>query len=270
VPLRVGRINYANCTPLFAALQKNFDCSAYRFIHGVPSQLNQMLSRGEIDLSPSSSIVYGRSFEKFLLLPDLSINFDGQVRSVLLFSRFPIDELDGKTVCLTPESETSVVLLKIILRKYFGFRNRFVRKRLSGPASEFPAFLVIGDTALKWSLLDLSLYKYDLGEIWKDLTGLPFVFALWILRKDAAENKFQPLSRIRAQLKEAKVLALTSMQLIAEECSEREWMGFEGLISYWKSISYDLSGRQLRGVEAFFRDALEIGALEKKPELRFF
>ncbi len=270
VPLRVGRINYANCTPIFTALQKNFDCGAYRFIHGVPSRLNQMLSRGELDLSPSSSIVYGRSFEQFLLLPDLSINSDGPVRSVLLFSRFPIDDLDGQTVCLTSESETSVVLLKIILRKYFGFKNRFVRKRLSSPVSEFPAFLVIGDTALKWSFLELPLYKYDLGELWKDLTGLPFVFALWILRKDAAKNKFQALSRIRAQLSEAKCLALSSLELIAKECSEREWMGLEGLISYWKSISYDLSGRQLRGLEAFFRDALEIGALGMEPELRFF
>jgi len=270
VTLRVGRINYANCTPLFAALQKNFDCGAYRFIHGVPSRLNQMLFRGKVDLSPSSSIFYGRSFEQFLLLPDLSINSDGPVRSVLLFSRFPIDDLDGKTVCLTSESETSVVLLKIILRKYFGFRNRFVRRRLSGPVSEFPAFLVIGDTALKWSFLDLPLYKYDLGEIWKDLTGLPFVFALWILRKDAAENRLNPVTRIRTQLSEAKCLALSSLELIAEECSEREWMGLEGLISYWKSISYDLSGRQLRGLGAFFRDALEIGALEIEPELRFF
>jgi len=136
--------------------------------------------------------------------------------------------------------------------------------------SEFPAFLVIGDTALKWSFLDLPLYKYDLGEIWKDLTGLPFVFALWILRKDAAENRLNPVTRIRTQLSEAKCLALSSLELIAEECSEREWMGLDELISYWKSISYDLSGRQLRGLGAFFRDALEIGALEIEPELRFF
>jgi chorismate dehydratase len=273
VSLRVGQISYANCTPIYTALRKNFDCSAYRFIPGVPSRLNLLLSQGKIDLSPSSSIEYGRSPGKYLLLPELSINADGPVKSVLLFSRLPIEMLDGKSVCLTSESETSIALLKIILKKYCGFTNRFFTMRVEEPSDAFhvcPAVLVIGDTALKWASFNLSLYQYDLGEVWHSLTGLPFVFALWILRKEAAEAKLDEASQISKQLREAKEIAVSSLEGIAEECSERTWMDLEKLVFYWRTISYDLSSRHIAGVKAFFRGALEVGILAKEPEIMFF
>ncbi|NMC73368.1 MAG: menaquinone biosynthesis protein [Geobacteraceae bacterium] len=271
--LLVGQIDYANCTPIFTALRKNFDCSGYRFIHGVPSRLNLLLSEGKIDLSPSSSIVYGRSCGQYLLLPDLSITADGPVRSVLLFSRLPFESLGGETICLTSDSETSVVLLKVILAKYYGFTNRFVVRRVDTPADalrDCTAVLVIGDTALKWASSGLSLYRYDLGEMWHSLTGLPFVFALWILRKDAAEAKYEEVARLSRQLGKAKRIAVSSLESIGENCSERGWMDREDLIRYWESISYDLSARHIDGVTAFFRGAMEVGILTKEPEIRFF
>lgn len=271
--LRVGQIKYANCTPIFTVLRKNFDCSAYRFIQGVPSRLNLLLSQGKIDLSPSSSIEYGRSFEKYLLLPELSINADGAVKSVLLFSLLPLEMLDGKSVCLTSESETSSILLKIILKKYYRFTNTFLTMNVAKPSDAFrscPAVLVIGDTALKWASSGLSLYRYDLGEVWRSLTGLPFVFALWILRKEAAEARFGEVALISRQLREAKEAALSSLQSIAEECCERTWMDKEELVCYWRTISYDLSQRHLEGVSTFFRGAREVGVLSREPEIVFF
>lgn len=271
--LRVGQIDYANCTPIFTALRNNFDCSAYRFIHGVPSRLNLLLSEGKIDLSPSSSIAYGRSCENYLLLPDLSITADGPVKSVLLFSRLPLELLDGKKICLTSASETSVILLKIILEKYYGFTNRFLTRRVENPADalcDCTAVLVIGDTALKWASSNLPLYRYDLGEVWSSLTGLPFVFALWILRKDAAKAKYEEAARISKQLRDAKRIAFISLENIAEDCSERAWMDVEALVCYWKSISYDLTSRHIEGVKAFYRGAMELGILAKEPEIGFF
>ena len=273
VSLRVGHISYANCTPLFTALQENFDCSAYRFIHGVPSRLNLLLSEGKIELSPSSSIEYGRSPGKYLLLPDLSISADGPVKSVMLFSRIPLEMLDGKSVCLTSESETSIALLKIILKKYYGFTNIFRTMRVSELSDAFrvcPAVLVIGDTALKCASSNLSLYQYDLGDVWHSLTGLPFVFALWIVRKEAADAKFTEVVQISKQLKEAKEIAVSSLDRIAEKCSERTWMDLDALVLYWRTISYDLSYRHVAGVKAFFRGATEVGILSEAPEIRLF
>lgn len=271
--LRVGQINYANCTPLFTVLRRNFDCSAYRFIYGVPSRLNLLLATGRIDVSPSSSIEYGRSAEKYFLLPELSINADGPVKSVLLFSLLPIEMLDGKSVCLTSESETSIALLKIILKKYYGFTNRFFTIRVAEPSDAFrtcPAVLVIGDTALRWASSNPSLHRYDLGDVWRSLTGLPFVFALWILRKEAAKTRFDAAVMISKQLREAKEIAYSSLEGIAKECSERTWMDLDELVFYWRTISYDLSSRHMDGIKAFFRDALEVGILGREPKLTFF
>lgn len=271
--LRVGQISYANCTPLFTALQENFDCSAYHFIHGVPSRLNLLLSEGIIELSPSSSIEYGKSPGKYLLLPELSISADGPVKSVLLISKLPLERLDGESICLTSESETSAALLKIILKKYFGFTNRFRTMKVAEPSDAFracPAVLVIGDTALRWASFNLSLYQYDLGDVWHSLTGLPFVFALWILRKEAVEDKFDEVVQISNQLKEAKEIAVSSLDRIAEKCSERTWMDLAELVFYWKTISYDLSARHVAGIRAFFRGATEVGLLAMEPEISFF
>src|SRR5512136_1386721 len=113
--LRIGEIEYANCTPIFSVLKKDFDCADYRFIRGVPARLNAMLSREEIDLCPASSFEYGKSADKYYLLPGLSISSVGAVKSVLLFSRLPIGELDHQAIGLTAESDTSVNLLKIIM-----------------------------------------------------------------------------------------------------------------------------------------------------------
>jgi chorismate dehydratase len=232
-----------------------------------------LLTKGEIDLCPSSSIEYGKSYEKYLLLPDLSISSWGAVNSVFLFSRIPLNGLDGATVCLTSESETSVALLKIILTKYCGFTNSFVSEELDETDSvlnTYPAALLIGNTAMKWAAKRSGLYRYDLGEVWKSLTGLPFVFALWIIREDAVTAKRNEVSLISERLKQAKKIAFTLLEEIAAECSERFWIGKEELLYYWKNISYDMTPHHVHSLQTFFRYAKDIGILKVEPELRFF
>ena len=123
--LTIGQITYANCTPIFHELLKEVPADRYRMVRGVPAVLNGMLRQGEIDLCPSSSIEYGRRADRYYLLPDLSISAIGPVKSVFLFSRVPIAELGGQIIGLTSESETSVVLLRILLQKYHGVTARF-------------------------------------------------------------------------------------------------------------------------------------------------
>lgn len=270
--LRIGQIEYANCTPLFTALKNSFDCTNYQFIRGVPAKLNAMLFRGEIDLCPSSSFEYGKSSEKYYLLPGLSISSIGAVKSVLLFSRMPIDSLDHQTIGLTTESDTSVNLLKIILARGYGFANVFQRTPL--PLHEalrsFGAILLIGDSALRERLQSQDLYIYDLGEMWHELTGLPFVFALWIVTREAAETKGEEVKSLCSRLLEAKRLAYGMYEDIAAGCGDMEWISREMLADYWRTISYDLTPQHIAGVRRFFRMAKEIGLLPDDPELRLF
>jgi chorismate dehydratase len=215
--LRVGQIEYANCTPLFSALKKNFDCTDYRFVSGVPAVLNGMLSRGEIDLCPSSSFEYAKSPDMYYLLPGLSISSIGAVKSVLLFSRLPIEQLDHQAIGLTTESETSVNLLKIILKKGYGLTNHFQRSTLvlDDALNTFGAFLLIGDAALKRGLEARGIYVYDLGALWYELTGLPFVFALWIVTRKAVEAGIGEVRLLGERLLKAKRLAYESYGEIA-------------------------------------------------------
>jgi len=271
VTIRIGEIDYANCTPIFTMLRQHFDCSGYRFVQGVPATLNGLLSRGEIDVCPSSSIEYGFSPDSYVLLPELSISSVGTVKSVLLFSRVPIEELDRQTIGLTAESATSVNLLKIILARHYGFVNEFRRFTLPPDKAleSFPAVLLIGDAALRAKGVEQG-HVYDLGELWYSFTGRPFVFALWLARRDVVESRHGELRILADALVSAKQRAYDSYGEIAATSPSFAWMGNADLVDYWRTISYDLTPDHLEGVRTFYRYAAEMGILAREPDIRLF
>ncbi|WP_298439331.1 menaquinone biosynthetic enzyme MqnA/MqnD family protein [Geobacter sp.] len=270
--LTIGQIVYANCTPIFSALQNSFDCSGYRFVRGVPSHLNRLLATGEIDVCPSSSIEYGKHSDRYLILPDLSISAVGAVKSVFLFSMVPIEELDGAAIGMTTESDTSVALLRIILATFYGFVNRFERTHLeiATALEHFPGLLLIGDNALKGSLTHRGYKVYDLGELWHRFTGLPFVFALWLVRRDTVARFPSEVARLSADLIRAKQLAYDSYPLIAESAAERAWIDQARLVDYWRTISYDLTPHHIEGARRFFSHASDLGLLPSIPEIEVY
>jgi chorismate dehydratase len=267
--LRIGKIEYANCLPLFRALCSLGD-THHSFVHGVPARLNALLSTGDIDLSPSSSILYGFAPERYWLLPDLSISAVGPVRSVLLFSAAPIDSLNGCVIGLTSESDTSVALLKILLGKFYGFDNRFVRTDdMPGTASSAPgALLLIGDRALKEGLRPSGHFVYDLGELWYRFTGLPFVYALWLVNRQSTVGREEQVSELARTLQKAKEISRNNLDAYVIG-SNLEWYGTDNLRSYWQTISYDLGEPEIAGVRCFYRYAAELGIIEEAPNLSF-
>jgi chorismate dehydratase len=270
--LSIGHIDYANCTPIFTTLTSRFDCRNYRFVRGVPAELNAMLRRAEIDVCPSSSIEYAKSPESYYLLPELSISAIGKVRSVLLFSQVPIEDLDGREVGLTVESDTSVNLLKIVLAKSYGFTNEFhaTSLPLDAALNSFPALLLIGDKALQAARTGAARFVYDLGELWHKFTGLPFVFALWLVNRQVAATRHAELRILADQLLAAKHLAYQTYGEIASSCAEQNWMTRDDLVDYWRTISYDLGQEHLLGVTTFFRHACDLGLITMEPEIKVF
>lgn len=271
--LQIGRIAYANCTPIFSSLVAASPVGRYRFVSGVPARLNGLLATGEIDVCPSSSFEYACRPNHYLILPGLSISSDGPVASVLLFSRVPIEELDSSLVLLSSESATSVNLLKILLSKRFGISCRYAQHAggLDDALSDAPALLLIGDTALRESLRNHSYWVYDLGSMWREWTGLPFVFALWLCRCEAAEKSGEEVRRLVTDFSAAKAAARQNLQIIAERSHDADWMGVERLVSYWQeNISYDLDTRHCESLSLFFRYCTELGLLPSEPPLRFF
>jgi len=268
--LRIGEIEYANCTPLFHVLREQFPCSGYEFVTGVPAQLNRMLLAGEIDVCPSSSIEYACYPERYTILPHLSISSIGAVASVLLFSKVPIEELDGRKILLSSESATSVNLLKILISQRFGCSCTYevARPGVSVADEDSSALLLIGDSALRADLEKSDQLVYDLGEMWYAWTGFPFVFALWLCRNEVAEGT--GIRGLAQQLVQAKELVPRQLKQIAMRAKEASWLGHDRLLAYWRdNISYHLDERAQAGLMLYYTKCFEIGLIAAVPSLKF-
>lgn len=283
--LKIGKINYANTFPIFYTLENECECSYYKFIEGVPSALNRLLWEGKIDISPSSSIEYLRHEDGYNILDGHSISSSGPIGSILLFSKLPIEALDGLTILTSSQSETSSALLDIILKKFYNLKCKLkaVNEPLLRALESYPAYLLIGDDALvakkevrtfdsgsqilglkrkdKETLirnLQSELYAYDLGDIWFKNTGLPFVFALWIARKDRCSELPVLFERFKKDIDVSKAKSLKNLQNIARESPLINIFSEDELVSYWQGISYDLNAEHKNGLELFRKYAAEL------------
>lgn len=221
-----------------------------------------MLREGKLDISPSSSIEYLRNKNKYFILPWFSISSSGPISSILLFSKLPLEELGGKTIAASSDSETSLVLLKIILREFLSLKCRFKTIKCSSVKKillSFSAALLIGDKAMKEAKKqsNSSLYIYDLGELWTKYTGLPFVFALWIVRKKSLSQKKELIKKLSSDLINAKKYASKKLSLIAKEAPQKKWSSEEELVNYWKDISYDFTDKHMEGLKLFEKYAFK-------------
>lgn len=268
--LRIGQIEYSNCTPLYHLLREQFDCGGYEFVSGVPAELNALLATGQIDVCPSSSIEYALHPERYRILPQLSISSNGAVASVLLFSRIPIEELHGQTIKLSSESATSVNLLKILMVQRYNCACSYTvnSQKTADALDSSPALLLIGDAALRASMTGTSMFVYDLGSIWRDWTGLPFVFALWLCRNEVAADPH--LVELFYRLIEAKRLAPLHHERILRYAHEASWMPRERLLKYWRdNISYNLEEESVAGLMTFYEKCYELELIKSVPILNF-
>ena len=192
--MRVGRIPWINCYPVYGAIDRGLVPLPGELVSGTASELNDLLAAGELQVSVVSAVEYARNAAAYHLLPDLAITCDGPVHSVALFARRPPAELDGRTVLLTASSRTSVLLLELLCRHRWHIRPQVatVRAEAADLASlaGFPhdAVLVIGDAALL--LADRGTYPCftDLGlALYEARTGLK---RLWI-QEGAGHNNLR-------------------------------------------------------------------------------
>jgi chorismate dehydratase len=261
--LKIGRFSYSNLFPIFYMLEKEADCSAYEFIEGVPSYLNGEIREGRIDVSPSSSIEYLRSPDRYDLIEGHSISSRGPVGSIFLFSKRPIEALDNITVFTSSQSETSVALIHIILKKFLEIECSFrsTAEPIGKVLASEEAYMLIGDDALTESLKWPGLHIYDVGDLWYKHTGLPSVFALWIVRKECCKERKALLEGFIRDLDTAKASALRNLGAVASASPLRNYLSEEELISYWKGISYDLGEEHRRGLDLFRHYAEDLGII---------
>jgi len=254
--MRVGRIGYINCYPVYGAIDRGVVPLPADLVTGTPSELNDLLAAGELDVSVVSAVEYARNARDYVLLPDLAISCDGPVRSVALFSHRPAVELDRATVLLTASSRTSVHLLELLCKDVWHVQPRFAQARaeaadLDGLAGlPHDAVLVIGDPALLLAARHAYAHRYDLGEEWKRWTGLPFVFAVWAARRAAARHA---VHEVHQALLESRAWGLEHLDLLAEAAARACNVPRETCLEYFAGLDYALSYKHLAGLTDFFR-----------------
>ncbi|MBW1916857.1 MAG: menaquinone biosynthesis protein [Deltaproteobacteria bacterium] len=270
VKLRLGRICYINVLPIYYAMEQAYVPNGAEVIWGTPAELNDRMFAGRLDVSGISSLEYGRHFHKYLLLPDLSISSQGDVGSVLLFSHLPFHCLSGQQVLLSQSSATSAALVKIILAEMYGARPCYG----SGPVSTqlldgWAALLAIGDEALRLRATRTYPYFLDLGSAWYDLTGLPFVFGVWAVRRSCFAQHTAQVHYLHQNLLMAKDWGLKSLEEISHQAADLLGLDYQTLFHYYNQLNYDLQAPQRQGLEAFYHYLLKFGELPEMPQLRF-
>jgi len=268
--LRLGRIGFLNVLPIYYPLESGIISHPFVIVSGSPACLNELMAAGRLDLSVVSSIEYARHPERYYILPDLSISCCGAVKSVLLLSRVPVDRLNGKTILVTRESHTSVALLKILFSEHLGVEADLAAGCLGEAAADgdIPvAFLAIGDEALRLGAGDLYPYRLDLGEVWHSWTGLPFVFALWVIQRESAERLNGSLRTAVEVLAAAKHWGRTHMDHVCAVADQRGIIGSDELQVYYRCLGYDLRQREQEGLNLFYRLLRDAGEIAKVPRL---
>jgi chorismate dehydratase len=254
--MRLGRIPWINCYPVYGAIDRKLVPVPAELVSGTASELNELLATGAVQVSAVSAVEYARNAVLYHLLPDLAISCDGPVQSVALFSKRPLDQLTGRTVLLSASSRTSVLLLELLCRHQWKIAPRFATVRAEAPdlptfsALPHEAVLVIGDAALFLSTQALYPVRVDLGQAWKEWTGLPFVFAVWAARRDAPAAAVRNLHRA---LLESRAWGLAHLDELAAAAAANTRIAEPVCRAYLGDLDYALSYRHLAGLTDFFR-----------------
>jgi chorismate dehydratase len=245
--IRLGRIAYVNMAPVFYRVDAEFEEVA-----GVPTDLNGRLLGGEIDLAPISSIEYGRNADRLRILPRLCVSSEGAVDSIQLVSRAQLEHV--RTIAVTPESATSVVLTRVLLPE----------AEHVPLGKDADAKLLIGDAALQSAFEDPTPH-HDLGRLWLEKTGLPMVFAVWACPDPAPAGLGEVEDALVASVRRARA----EPEQLAREASERYGYPAGFLARYFEKLRYRFGPRERAGLLTFFELARDVGELERVPELRF-
>jgi chorismate dehydratase len=269
--VRLGRIQYLNVLPIYFALENLFGENGFELVAGTPADLNAGMRQGRVDLGSISAMEYGRSHRDYLLLPGLSISSQGPVGSVLLFSRVPVAELDGRRLLVSAHSASGAALLKVLMSELYRVRPLYQQ----GPvvealASEYDGVLAIGDEALQLQPRGSWPYQLDLGAAWQDWIGLPFVFGVWAARRDYAAAWPEKTAAMHYLLLRSRDWGLKALPELSRLAASGLGRPAAELLSYFHQLDYSLGSAHEKGLQTFFNYLYDLGELAEIPELTYF
>lgn len=258
---RLGSIEFINSLPVDLGLLSGAVPADLAIEQSSPAVLNVKMAAGELDISPVSVFAYAERRDDLVLLSDLSISSESGVRSVVLISREPLDQLAGRPITLTSKGRTTPALLEVICRQRYGFEPEWV-------FGDADAALLIGDEALEAQhrLKDSGLFLTDLAEEWKAWTGKPFVFAVWAARREFFELNPERVREAHEALLESKRWGAARSEAVLAEAHRRTQLPYPLLEDYFARLSHDFGPELKEGMNHFLDRAARCGLLETAVE----
>jgi chorismate dehydratase len=281
VTVRMGHIRFLNCYPMYCGLEQRGHLGdeapvdrpgrpGIQLVPGVPTELNQWLVGGEIDLGLISSIAYARNYRRLVISRRVSISSFGAVDSIQLVTRRPLKDI--RSVALTMQSATSVALLKTMFK--LRFEQDVAYGDLLGSVAqaleEYDAALVIGDQGLEALYFpEPGTTCHDLGAMWMEWTRLPMVYAVWAAREEFARANGPELMEVEQELIECRDYGRDHLPDVVESALGQYRFERESLMRYFALLYYGFRDEYQKGLRRFYELAYEAGELEEMPELRF-
>jgi chorismate dehydratase len=267
--LRISAISFLNTAPLMWDFEHGDAGKDFSIDYTIPSACAAALAANQADIGIIPAFTYAE-IPELVILPNIAIASKDWVRSILLVSKKALE--DVRTVAADISSRTSVALTQVLFTKFFGGPRQLTPHppRLEEMLHDHDAALLIGDPALQIPA-NPSYQLYDLAHIWRERTGLPFVFAFWAVRLDALQRKQEglDLKRVFAESRDHG-LEPQNLDLIAKKWSPRLGLSEADIRSYLtKNIHYYLDRENHAGLRLFLKYAHEIGLIPAVPELRF-
>lgn len=255
---RVGHIQFLNCLPLYWGLVHTGTLLDLELTRDTPEKLSEQLVNGDLDIGPITLVEFLKNADDLVALPDIAVGCDGPVMSCEIVSRVPLEQLDGARVALGSTSRTSVRLAQLLLAERYGVQPEFhtCPPDLQAMLRESDAAVVIGDLGLRAYLRDLpdqQLYVYDLGQLWKEWTGLPFVMAVWAARRDFLLRDPETVHAVHRAFLASRDLSLEEVGKVAEHAARYEVFDPPVLERYFTTLDFRFGPRQLEGVTEFAR-----------------
>ena len=257
--VRIGAVSYLNTRPLVFGFDQGVASDRVDLSYDVPSVLADRMAAGELDVALLPSIEVAR-IGNLAIVPGLAITADGPVKSVLLVSNKPIEKI--RSVALDPESRTSNALTRILFATHWNVRPSFAAgpRDLDLALSEFDATVRIGDKAL-FDPVPPGCAAHDLGAAWKEMTGLPFVYAVWAAKPGVVDRPLYRAFHLSRRL---------AGQVLETIGADYTWRGAQHpsiAIPYLTdNMRYRLGSQEAKALRLFWRLAAGLGILDHAPE----
>lgn len=268
--LRLGVVSFVNTLPLIDGLENLADVELR---HSVPSLLVDQLLAGDVDVALCSSIDYQRASEPLVVLPVGQLGCDGPTLTVRLYSTEPLERIT-RVHCDT-DSHTSIALMRIILKERFGITPALVdydaREHVAEnrPIDWPPAMLLIGDKVVTDSPPAVRYpHQLDLGAAWRELTGRPFVFALWMARASTDEATLALAAAVLDRQRRHNIERLD--RIIVRHAQPRAWPRDLAAEYLGDRLRFELTDETIAAVEEFYDRAHRHGLIDTCRPLDLF